>query len=586
MATVFAPSVILGERPDRDHQSQRRFRSARRAVEHLEDQSAPGWRLRPAPDASLTSLETILEAAPSPLVLLEGDQLPARLQGRVPLALLRRIADRHGKRVVLLSESRSLRRLSKGAGIEAQHEAPELDAPPPSSPGADLFRPATAFAALRTVWPRSAPLPRRGAFPGLGATPVPRLAGRAPGAARPLPLLSAVLAVLLLLTAVTLPAGAVRVVTVPEGWTSAVPITIDPALKRPDPATGRLPGRTISREITESAQAPATGRRIVPDAPATGQVVFVNKGDKAVVVPRGTVLASAGPRFQTRDDVTVGASVSAGLQQRVGMNRVNVVAVQGGPAGNVDRFQITRIEGPLSAALQVHNDAPTRGGTEKQVAFVTADDRRQLQESLHRTAHERLLQQVKGQLPSPDKETVVPWAGVNPQLVEATFSKNADEEATSVSLTLKLRYGATVFGNEAYNTLVRQLAAASLGQSKPGFEAVPQSVRPEPPELVGVENGVVRLNGKLSATVRPRLDPGELRSHLSSRTPAEARAYLATLPGVAGAEVDLWPGWLGRLPWVGQRISVAVADPGAPAPTATSAQPAPDTGWRSAPNGP
>ena len=192
-------------------------------------------------------------------------------------------------------------------------------------------------------------------------------------------------------------------------------------------------------------------------------------------MPRGTVLASAGPRFQTRDDVTVGASVSAGLQQRVGMNRVNVVAVQGGPAGNVDRFQITKIEGPLSAALQVHNDAPTRGGTEKQVAFVTADDRRQLQESLHRTAHERLLQQVQGQLPSPDKETVVPWAGANPQLVEATFSKNADEEATSVSLTLKLRYGATVFGNEAYNTLVRQLAATSLGQSKPGFEAVPQT---------------------------------------------------------------------------------------------------------------
>ena len=387
----------------------------------------------------------------------------------------------------------------------------------------------------------------------------------------------------------TLPAGAVRVVTVPEGWTSAVPITIDPALKKPDPATGRLPGRTVSREISETAQAPATGRRIVPDAPATGQVVFVNKGDKAVVVPRGTVLAGAGPRFLTRDDVTVGASVSAGLQQRVGMNRVNVVAVQGGPAGNVDRFQITRIEGPLSAALQVHNDAPTRGGTEKQVAFVTADDRRQLQESLHRTAHERLLQQVQGQLPSPDKETVVPWAGANPQLVEATFSKNADEEATSVSLTVKLRYGATVFANEAYNTLVRQLAATSLGQSKPGFEAVPQSVRPEPPELVGVENGVVRLNGKLSATVRPRLDPGELRSHLSSRTPAEARAYLATLPGVAGAEVDLWPGWLGRLPWVGQRISVAVADPGAPAAPAgpaTSAQPAPDTGWRSAPNGP
>jgi hypothetical protein len=385
---------------------------------------------------------------------------------------------------------------------------------------------------------------------------------------------------------VVVPAGAVRVVAVPESWSSTVPVVVDPAAKKSDPATGRLAGRTVSREITETAQAPATGRRIVPDAPATGQVVFINKSDKAVVVPKGTVLSGSGPRFQTRDDVTVGASVSAGLQQRVGMNRVNVVAVQGGPAGNVDRFQITRIEGPLSAALQVHNDAPTRGGTEKQVAFVTAEDRRQLQESLQRTAHERLLQQVKGQLPDPEKETVVPWAGTNPQLVEATFSKNADEEAPSVSLTLKLRYGATVFGNEAYNSLVRQLAATRLEQTRPGFEAVAQTVRPEPPELVGVENGVVRLNGKVSATVRPRLDPGELRPHLSSRTSAEARAYLTGLPGVAGAEVDLWPGWMGRLPWLSQRISVAVADPSPPAGVASAVQAAPETAWRSAPNGP
>ena len=211
-----------------------------------------------------------------------------------------------------------------------------------------------------------------------------------------------------------------RVVTVPEGWTSTVPITIDPALKRPDPATGRLPGRTISREITETAQAPATGRRIVPDAPATGQVVFVNKGDKAVVVPRGTVLASAGPRFQTRDDVTVGASVSAGLQQRGGDEPRQRGGSPGRPGGQRRPLPDHQNRRPPLCSAPSAQRRPYPRWTEKQVAFVTADDRRRLQESLHRTAHERLLQQVKGQLPSPDKETVVPWAGVNPQLVEAT----------------------------------------------------------------------------------------------------------------------------------------------------------------------
>ena len=385
------------------------------------------------------------------------------------------------------------------------------------------------------------------------------------------------MATVLVLAAVAVPAGAVRVVTVPEGWTSAVPIVVDPALKKPDPATGRLPGRTVSREIVETAQAPATGRRVVPDAPATGQVVFINKGDKAVVVPRGTVLSGAGPRFQTRDDVTVGPSVSAGLQQRVGMNRVNVVAVQGGPAGNVDRFQITKIEGPLSAALQVHNDAPTRGGTEKQVAFVTAEDRRQLQESLQRTAHERLLQQVKGQLPAPEKETVVPWAGANPQLVEATFSKNADEEAASVSLTAE----AALRGDRLRQRGLqhpRPPARRRPAWGRPSRASRP-SRRPCAPSRLSWwrwRTGWCASTASSAPRCARASIPASCAPHLSSRTPAEARAYLATLPGVAGAEVDLWPGWLGRLPWLGQRISVGVADPGAPAPPAAAAQAAPD----------
>src|SRR5919204_71130 len=78
-----------------------------------------------------------------------------------------------------------------------------------------------------------------------------------------------------------------------------------------------------------------------------------------------------------------------------------------------------------------------RGGTERSISYVTEDDRKKLQESLYRTLAERLTQQLKAQLPAGDKESAIPWSGQAPAVVEATFSKNADDEAQTVALTLK-----------------------------------------------------------------------------------------------------------------------------------------------------
>jgi hypothetical protein len=385
---------------------------------------------------------------------------------------------------------------------------------------------------------------------------------------------------------VAVPSAQVRLTSQVETWSADLPLVVDPAAKRPDAARGVLPGRTISKEVVETAQAPATGRKVVPDALAAGQVVFVNKTDKSVTVPKGTVVLAGTTRFVTREDATVAATVAAGMQQRVGMGRINVTAAVGGPSGNVDRFQINKIEGPLTSMLEVQNDVATRGGTEKQISHVTAEDRRRLQESLLRTLSERLLQQVKAQLPSGDKETVVAWPGQNPQVLEATFNKNVDEEASAVSLTLKLRYGATVFANDSYNTLVRQMATGRVGQTKPGYEVVAETLRPEPPDVASVDDGSLRLNGRASATVRPRLDAGELRRALSNRPTAQAQAYLESLPGVAAYELQTSPSWLGRLPWLGLRIGVAVERVDAGTTPAAGAPAADGTIRRSAPNGP
>jgi hypothetical protein len=373
-------------------------------------------------------------------------------------------------------------------------------------------------------------------------------------------------ALLLAAIALVLPAAIVTLTPAEETWTAEIPILVDPGIKKPDLAGGRLPGRAIAREVADRADAPATGRKNVPAAAASTEVVFLNKSDKAVAVPKGTILLAGATRFATQSDVVVGPSRSAARAQSYGMASVKVVAVEGGPAGNVDALKINKIEGPLGGPLEVQNNAPARGGAERTLTFVTEDDRRRLQDSLYRALSERLSQQLKAQLPATDRESVVPWSGQSPTIVEATFSKNSGDEAQSVSLTLRLRYGATVFSNEAYNSFAPQVAAAKVGDLRPGYRFVAGTVAAQPPEVVGVDNGVGRIKARAQGRLTPRLDAAQVRRDLAGRPAAEAHEHLAGLPGVARYELQHWPGWLGRLPWLGLRIGVHVApgEPGAP----------------------
>jgi hypothetical protein len=350
--------------------------------------------------------------------------------------------------------------------------------------------------------------------------------------------------VLMALAVAVVPTASVQITPAAERWTAELPVVVDPGIKKADVEQGKLPARTISKEVSETKQVPTTGRKPAPDARAAGEVVFINKTDNV--------------KFATQADVTVSGTIFAGPQQRWGMGRIAISAVEGGPAGNVERFRINKIEGALAGSLDVQNDAATRGGSDKTVAFVTADDRKKLQDSLFSLLSDRLSQQIKGQLPDADKETVVPWSGQNPSMVEATFSKNVDEEATTLSLTMKLRYGVTVFSNDGYNALVKQIAGSRAGQISPGYDLVKNTLEPQAPAVAGVDDGgVVRLTARATATAVPSVDLGKLRGRLTNRTLKDANAVLGAIPGIVSYQVRAWPGWISRMPLLGFRIAVA-----------------------------
>ena len=556
MATAYAPPLFLGERG-------RQLRPLAplvptRAMLHLpsrahspvivqdvdDDEVAAVEELVLFPDSSLTAVAAAIEGAKSRALALRETDLAPDVRCRIGLATLQRRAGKRGKVLVLRYATREARGLAEAAGWKTE---PLEFVPQPrtvhSKAPKEMDRGPQTRASGISLLLTQAPRLRFG-------TQLSR-----PRLGRAVPIGAAVTCVALAAGVFLLPSAQVSVVAASEAWNVDVPIAVDPAVKKADIASGRLPGRTVTRDVSETATAAATGKKTVPDAKASGEVVLLNRSDKPVQVPKGTVVVAGPVKFVTQVDVTVAPSRVAGTAQSFGMASAKVMAVTGGTSGNVGRDQINKVEGPLASALTVQNNTPARGGTERATTFVTEEDRKKLQESLTKTLSERLAQQVKKESLAGDKETLVPWPGQN--AADVVFSKSVDDEAQTFTLTLKMRFAATVFSNDAYNTFVKEVATANLKRLKPGFEAAPGSMHAEAPVAAGVENGILRLSGRARATISAGVDEMAMKSRLAGKPVSAAHAYLAELPGNASYDLRVSGPMAGRMPFFGGRIGVS-----------------------------
>lgn len=358
------------------------------------------------------------------------------------------------------------------------------------------------------------------------------------------------------------PSAAITLTPAVEPFEIKEVLTADPQARRVEPDTNSFPARVVQVEVRDVFRAETTGRKVVPDGKAQGQVVFVNQTTNSVEVPQGTILATAeNVRFQTVQKITIPPTIFAGPEQRFGTGRVGIIAIDGGTQGNVDKYKITRIEGDLASRLQVMNDTPTSGGSNRTVRYVTAEDRQKLQHEAFRSLRARLDGEMAKQY-NPEKETLLVWperGGQNPAVVESTFSKNVDEEADRLELTMKLRLNATAFQGDQVNQLMAELLARRLAQARPGYRLLPDGVKLGVPELTRIEpSGAVVLTTGAAGQVTTRVDADRVREALVQKPLPEAENYLKSLPGVASYRLEVQPEWYHAMPRFPFRITVRV----------------------------
>ncbi|MDQ1301870.1 MAG: hypothetical protein QG637_1792 [Chloroflexota bacterium] len=287
------------------------------------------------------------------------------------LIVLRREAATRQAQVALLTSQVGLRRLATDAGINA-------------------FR--SRWWAERTIW-RTPRLPRarRPQPPTPGGVDAPFAAGlfspRSPTGFRPAVFRRAFkrspspwwaelgLAICLLALAagmvyalsIIIPSATITVTPVSESLQMRASLTAiqDGAT---DPVAGTIPARVLSAQVSGDGTAPTTGRRQEPAGKARGQVVVINRTNRQITMPAGTVVATAtgnNARFVTLAEAPLAPNARA---------TVPIEATLPGPSGNVRASTITQVEGPLALSVVVANDGPTGGGTLARVGVVTEED--------------------------------------------------------------------------------------------------------------------------------------------------------------------------------------------------------------------
>jgi hypothetical protein len=343
------------------------------------------------------------------------------------------------------------------------------------------------------------------------------------------------------------PSATIHLSPASKTMTISMNLTASPQIRVLDSAKGQFPAKPIQVLIEDTGQVETTASKQAPDQPATGTVVFANRGAGELRIAKGTVVrtgSGVSTRFQTEEDATLPAGASSTV-------RVKIKAIDPGSNGNVKAGSINIIESGLSFQVNVINDEDLKGGTEKLVRYVTLQDRNNLRDLIVQKIRANSYTELRKSIQPDD---VVPVETLTVSVNESSFDKPLDAEGAY--LTGKVR--ATVAGLLLSGDDLKKLMAARLNdQVDPGFQLLPENISYGMPINVHYTDGVVTLQLTATARIQAQINLRDVQRLAAGKTEATAAAEITQRFVLAKPpQIETNQDMLGRLPLFLSRITV------------------------------
>lgn len=163
-----------------------------------------------------------------------------------------------------------------------------------------------------------------------------------------------------------------HIVLTPQGvsYSRVVAVSVDPALTEVDLQRSIIPARRIGDEFEGYVEVGTSGRGVTFSGRAKGQALFTNLLGQDYRVPQGTVVRTTSGSYPVRYATTQEVTLPA-----FGQGMAAIQALDEGPSGNVDPYQINLVEGVVGFAVRVTNPDAISGANSTAVATVSEADR-------------------------------------------------------------------------------------------------------------------------------------------------------------------------------------------------------------------
>lgn len=328
-------------------------------------------------------------------------------------------------------------------------------------------------------------------------------------------------------------------------------VTADPMYRQVDYGRAVAPARWVQVSSEVRGEEPASGGMDVADGYASGEVIFGNRTDQAILVPQGTIVrtgSGVNVRFATLTPVEVPA-------QLYGLARAAIVALEPGMGGNVGALTINTVEGERGYAVSVLNTGPTQGGTMRRVPLVTEDDfvrlRSRLMAQLQQQAYDELVAELEaGEFIPVQSLEMIPLAAVHDQVL--------GQRSPVASMTLKLVVrGIAVKGAVIDDLAVQLLERDSEDQELHIIRDSLQVVRSEEIAWDGDKMLIdVQARGMVASVVNTQV----VQRGIRGKRVGDAMAWLEeNIALAAPPSIDVLPDWWDRLPWLPGRLKLQVS---------------------------
>jgi hypothetical protein len=462
-----------------------------------------------ARDDDLPSVFGKIDAADSPRVALVAPRGNRDLARRLGMRRLQRHLDLTGKDLILVTRARVLRVRAREEGVPCVTSLRRVNFDRRGSGGLQL-----GWVTLR--------LPTLGTFLAVALFVLAVVAGAA-------------------VLFWYVPTATVTVFLPTETAAESIDIVVGAKVTEIDVARGIVPARRREVMLQRALPGPATGVGAIPVEHAAVGVIFTNRTNQPIYVPKGTVVTAAnGMSFTVGNDVNLPGRVGAG-------GEAIALAQRPGTAGNVPARSITKVEGPLADRVAVINPAPGEKGADIPQTVVSEQDVQFLRELATAYFADAAKKELLAQFAS--SETVF-GDSARVELSDCTPVPPVGQAARYTELACTARVSMLTVADADLHRIWRDRFLARLDADKMVLDGYFKATV----ERVGEPDATFdRLPVRMRVTVpvAPLTDRNALRRALAGKSRAGVEQVLrrqVATPVPPQVELPGWAPWLPRWP--------------------------------------